>query len=101
MVENSAETGRVHLRIVGRVQGVYFRASAHQEAQKRGLAGWVMNCSDGSVRLIAEGDGIKLEELIAWCHCGPAGAHVTDVEIRWETPEHTFRGFSIRYEGDA
>ncbi len=60
-----------------------------------------MNCSDGSVRLIAEGDGIKLEELIAWCHCGPAGAHVTDVEIRWETPEHTFRGFSIRYEGDA
>jgi acylphosphatase len=93
-VENSAETARVRAKIIGRVQGVYFRASALQEAQKLGLTGWVMNCPDGSVELIAEGARNNLEKLLAWCRRGPSGARV---EIRWESPEHTFRGFFIRH----
>jgi acylphosphatase len=96
-MDNSPELARVRLKIAGRVQGVYFRASALQQAQTLGLTGWVMNCLDGSVEAIAEGTRAKLEELIAWCRHGPTGARVTNVDIRWETPEHAFRGFTIRH----
>ena len=67
-----------------------------QEAQKLGLTGWVMNCPDGSVEAVAEGAREKLDELIAWCRQGPTGARVTSVDVRWETPENSFYGFSIR-----
>jgi acylphosphatase len=92
----AVEKTRVRLKIAGRVQGVYYRASAVQEAQKLGLTGWVMNCRDGSVEAVVEGAKPKLEELIAWCQQGPDGARVTQVDIRWETPENNFYGFSIR-----
>ena len=92
----AGEINRVHLKIQGRVQGVYYRASTVQEAQKLGLTGWVINCPDGSVEAVAEGAREKLDELIAWCHQGPTGARVTSVDVRWETPENNFYGFSIR-----
>jgi len=87
---------RVRLKIAGRVQGVYYRASTVQQAQSLGLTGWVMNCSDGSVEAVAEGAQTNLESLIAWCRQGPQGARVTQVDVRWETPENNFYGFSIR-----
>jgi len=96
-VDNSTEFARVRLKIAGRVQGVYFRASALQQAQKLGLTGWVMNCPDGSVEAIAEGARVNLEELIVWCRLGPSDARVTNVDVRWESPEHAFRGFTIRH----
>jgi acylphosphatase len=96
-MDNPSEFARVRLKISGRVQGVYFRASALQQAQKLGLTGWVMNCSDGSVEAIAEGVRAKLNELIAWCRLGPSGARVTNVDIKWESPEHGFRGFTIKH----
>ena len=92
----AGEINRVHLKIQGRVQGVYYRASTVQEAQKLGLTGWVMNCPDGSVEAVAEGARQKLDELIAWCRQGPTGARVANVDVRWETPENNFYGFSIR-----
>jgi len=94
-IGQAAET-RVHLKISGRVQGVYYRASARQEAQKLGLTGWVMNCPGGAVEAVAEGAKNKLEELIAWCHQGPDGARVTSVDVRWEKPENNFYSFSIK-----
>jgi acylphosphatase len=94
---NPSELARVRLKISGRVQGVYFRASALQQAQKLGLTGWVMNCFDGSVEAVAEGARAKLDELIAWCRLGPSGARVTNVDIKWESPEHGFRGFTIKH----
>jgi acylphosphatase len=87
---------RVHIKIHGRVQGVYYRASALQEAQKLGLTGWVMNCPDGAVEAVAEGAKHKLEALIAWCRQGPDGARVTSVDVRWKKPENNFYSFSIR-----
>jgi acylphosphatase len=96
-MEKSAQPARVHVRIIGRVQGVYFRAAALQEAQNLGLSGWVRNCPDGSVELVAEGIKEKIEQLLDWCHRGPSGARVTQVEIGWETPESTMRGFVIRH----
>lgn len=94
-MDKASEMARAHLKISGRVQGVYYRASALQEAQRLGLTGWVRNCPDGSVEAVAEGPRDKIESLIAWCKSGPPGARVAEVAVRWEAPQHGFRGFSI------
>ena len=96
LMTSAVEPRRVHLRISGRVQGVYYRASMLQKAQQLGLTGWVMNRSDGSVESVAEGSKEKLDELIAWCHQGPEGARVAAVDAQWDIPENRFIGFAIR-----
>jgi acylphosphatase len=95
-MDNAAALIGVHLKIIGRVQGVYFRASTLEKAASLGLTGWVRNCDDGSVEVVAEGSRAKLEELIAWCRLGPAGARVSQVEVRWQSAENSLRGFSIK-----
>lgn len=85
----------VHLRIEGRVQGVYYRASTVQQAQRLGLTGWVLNCADGAVEAWAEGPKENLEQLIAWCHQGPPGARVTNVSVEWQVPK-ALQGFQIK-----
>lgn len=88
---------RVHVIVHGRVQGVYFRASTRDRARQLGLAGWVRNCSDGSVELIAEGEKAKLEQLVTWCHGGPPGAVVTDLNVEWQEATGEFVGFVVKY----
>ncbi|HWP23421.1 MAG TPA: acylphosphatase [Candidatus Binatia bacterium] len=94
-MDKVSATARAHLKISGRVQGVYYRASTLQQAQRLGLTGWVRNCPDGSVEAVAEGPRHKIDELIAWCKNGPPGARVAEVAVRWEAPQHAFHGFSI------
>ena len=86
---------RVRLRIEGRVQGVFFRASTQDHAQRLGVSGWVRNCSDGSVEVVAEGERAKIDNLIAWCRTGPRGAKVGDVQIRWEEFSGEFTDFRV------
>ena len=93
---NPAEKVRVILRIEGRVQGVFFRASTQTEAGRLELKGWVRNCLDGSVEVVAEGERKKIDDLINWCHHGPPGARVNDVLLRWEDFQGEFRDFHIR-----
>ena len=88
--------GRVHLRIEGRVQGVYFRASAVEQASRLGITGWVKNCPDGSVEIVAEGSMHQLEDLIAWCRSGPDGARVERVTLGWEDFRGEFDRFFIK-----
>lgn len=87
---------RVRLIIEGRVQGVYFRASAVQEARRLGLTGWVMNRSDGSVEVVAEGLQGKIDNLVAWCHHGPAGANVRRVSLHYAPSQDEFERFDVR-----
>ena len=94
-MDNAASLTGVHLKIIGRVQGVYYRATTVQQAANLGLTGWVRNCDDGSVEVVAEGPRAKLEEFIALCRIGPPGARVSQVEVRWQTAENSFRGFTI------
>jgi len=95
-MENPAEKVRVILRIEGRVQGVFFRASAQEEAGRLGLKGWVRNCPDGSVEVVAEGERKKIDDLVGWCHHGPPGAHVHNVRLQWEDHKNDFQDFRIR-----
>jgi len=95
-MKTSPDRVRVYLRIEGRVQGVYFRASTVSEARKLRLTGWVRNSPDGSVEAVAEGEQAQIEELIAWCRQGPPGARVTLVDVRYESSRGEFSGFSIK-----
>ena len=87
---------RIHLKINGRVQGVYFRASTVEQARRLGLTGWVMNCPDSSVEVVAEGKREELEKLINWCRKGPPGAQVKEVRSEWEDSTDEFQGFVVK-----
>ncbi len=89
-------TVRAHVWVSGRVQGVFFRACAEDEAQAAGVAGWVRNTRDGRVEAVFEGPHAAVETLIRWCHRGPPSAVVTGVEVAWEEPQGE-RGFTLRH----
>ncbi|MBX2964208.1 MAG: acylphosphatase [Cyclobacteriaceae bacterium] len=86
---------RVSIRISGKVQGVFYRASTVEKAHQLNLKGLVRNESDGSVFVEAEGDENKLKELIAWCKIGPPRAQVNDVEITEHDKVKNFYRFEI------
>jgi len=88
---------RAHVVIHGFVQGVWFRASTKDEANRVGVTGWVRNAPDGSVEAVFEGPKKKVEEIVGWCHRGPSGAQVSTVDIAWEPLTHEFGNFEIRY----
>ena len=94
------DAARVHLKISGRVQGVYFRASTVEQARRLGVTGWVMNCRDSSVEVVAEGEREQLEELIGWCRSGPPGAQVKEVRAEWEVSKEEFQSFFIKRNFD-
>lgn len=87
------ELERRRLRVTGHVQGVFFRDSCRQEAERLGLAGEVRNMPDGSVEIVAEGPPDALEELTAWSRQGPSRARVEDVRVSSEDPQGV-SGFS-------
>jgi acylphosphatase len=85
------------VRLTGKVQGVYFRASAKAEADRLGVRGWVKNLSDGGVQLfIQHAEGASLEQMLAWCDNGPRGAEVTWRDVRETTPDGSLKGFEVR-----
>jgi len=87
---------RLHLKIFGRVQGVYFRSSAQSKAHELGLSGWAKNLPDGTVETVAEGEEEMLKEYIRWSQKGPAAARVDKIEEKWEEPTGDFKGFKIK-----
>lgn len=95
-MEASKKNARVHLKVCGRVQGVYFRASTAEQARRLGVTGWVMNCADGSVEVVGEGEMEQLERLVHWCRGGPPGAQVKEVRAEWEVSKAEFQSFFIK-----
>ncbi len=86
---------QIHIRVQGRVQGVFFRASAQREAKRLGLTGWVRNRKDNSVELTAEGEETGIKDLIAWAQKGPSAARVEKVDVRWRSFVGDFFDFRI------
>jgi acylphosphatase len=84
-----------HVRVTGRVQGVFFRAWTRNQAQALGLAGWVRNCDDGSVEAQVEGEERAVDRLIALIGEGPSGARVDHVDSR-ETRSEGLNLFEVR-----
>ena len=87
---------RAHVYISGRVQGVFFRQSALEQARRLGLGGWVRNRLDGRVEAVFEGEPAALDAMVKWCHEGPPHAYVDSVlSDDSETPEG-LTGFEAR-----
>ncbi|MEP6648118.1 MAG: acylphosphatase [Saprospiraceae bacterium] len=69
----------IQIHISGKVQGVWFRATAKDIALSLGLKGKVWNNPDDSVGVIVSGSQNNIEEFIAWCRKGPTLAKVENV----------------------
>ncbi|WP_200884263.1 acylphosphatase [Dickeya undicola] len=83
--------------VYGMVQGVGFRYHTQLQARQLGVRGYVRNCDDGSVEVVASGEAYAVEQLVAWLkQGGPRHARVDKVlmEPHSATDE---RDFTIRY----
>jgi len=78
---------RKRVKAHGNVQGVFFRDTARRRAREVGVAGWVRNCSDGSVEAVFEGDDEAVRRMVQFMHEGPRGADVERVDEVDEEPE--------------
>lgn len=65
--------------VAGRVQGVFFRASAREQAHRLGLTGYARNLTDGRVEVLACGAPDAVAEFRDWLRHGPSSADVTGV----------------------
>lgn len=66
--------------VSGKVQGVWFRASARDQALVLGLRGSARNLADGSVDILAVGDAAAIDRLATWLRQGPPLALVNELE---------------------
>ena len=88
---------RVHIFVKGKVQGVFFRQTTKNMAEKKGVTGWVRNLKDGRVEAVLEGQDINVSEVVEWSHRGPPNAIVEDVQIVNEKYKGEFSKFEILY----
>ncbi|MDQ3935647.1 MAG: acylphosphatase [Actinomycetota bacterium] len=90
--------GRERTRVVvrGNVQGVFFRDSTREEAERRGVSGWVKNRPDGAVEAVFEGEPDAVRALVSFCREGPSKADVESVDESSEEPEGLEGGFEVR-----
>jgi len=86
---------RIHLVVRGRVQGVFYRASAQREARQLGLTGWVKNRQDGTVEVVAEGEEDQVKDFLSWSQSGPTTARVDNVDTKWQSYTGEFSDFRI------
>ncbi|MFT5264571.1 MAG: acylphosphatase [Polaribacter sp.] len=82
------------MRVYGKVQGVWFRASTKRKADELGLVGMVKNEKDGSVYVEVQGTEAALNDFRTWCSVGPELAQVEKVIIE-EMEEKLFLGFEV------
>jgi acylphosphatase len=87
---------RAHVYVSGKVQGVFFRDSARERAEKLGLSGWVRNRPDGRVEGLFEGPSEDVRRMVEWCEEGPPNAGVDDVEAHFEEARGDLSGFEVR-----
>jgi len=88
---------RAKFVVRGLVQGVCFRWFVCDEARRHGFTGWVRNCRDGTVELVAEGEEGALHTLLASCRQGPRSARVSGVDVQYEAATGEFDGFQITH----
>ncbi|MEO6351189.1 MAG: acylphosphatase [Candidatus Limnocylindrales bacterium] len=87
---------RLEASVSGRVQSVGFRWFVRSNAARLGLKGWTANQSDGSVKIIAEGESSALDDLQGALKVGPTGASVDRVKASRGPATGDFKGFEIR-----
>lgn len=87
----------INVIVSGRVQMVMYRAHVQGAAHRLGIVGEVENLTDGTVRIHAEGERTRLEELIEELKRGSWLSKVENVAVTWTEPSGRYTEFSIRY----
>ena len=85
-----------HIRVYGRVQGVFYRVWAQRQADELGVTGWVRNCPDGRVEGHVEGNAEAVAEMIERLRQGPPDARVEDLRT-WDVEPCEFDAFEVRH----
>lgn len=86
----------IHAWVTGRVQGVWYRQSTLEEAERAGLVGWVRNLEDGSVEALLQGEERAVRHVEAWLSQGPELATVAEVRTEEEEVQDELTDFTIR-----
>ncbi|HEU4862095.1 MAG TPA: acylphosphatase [Chitinophagaceae bacterium] len=84
----------VRLTIKGKVQGVFYRATAKDVAEMLGIKGWIRNLPDNNVEITATAAENVLQKFIGWCKQGPPKAKVDEVIVE-ELDLQVFNDFRI------
>lgn len=85
---------RVHVWIMGRVQGVFFRMETQRAAMAQGVTGWVRNLPDGRVEAVFEGEALDVNAMVDWCWKGSPKSLVQEVK----KSEESFTGGFDRFD---
>ena len=85
----------IRCQVAGRVQGVFFRASAREQAVRLGLTGYARNLPDGRVEVLVCGEPRAVDKLREWLRAGPPQAAVTGVAFEAQDYQ-PFQGFALR-----
>ncbi|MGY0217766.1 acylphosphatase [Endozoicomonadaceae bacterium StTr2] len=84
------------VRVEGKVQGVWFRASTKEQADRLGIIGWAKNLPDGAVEVLMQGSEENIERLTVWLQKGPPAASVISVNLIANTESASdCQGFQI------
>ena len=68
----------------GRVQGVFYRATAARRAQELAISGYARNLPDGRVEILACGEDEPVQAFVKWLWIGSSASKVTSVEVAEE-----------------
>ena len=82
------------IKIVGTVQGVFFRKFVKDNADEVGVKGYVRNLDGGSIEIVIEGRDEKVNEMLVQCKTGPNHSEIKEVEVE-EIKHQGFEGFKI------
>jgi acylphosphatase len=92
-----SELKRLEAAVHGLVQGVGYRWYVRQMARRLNLSGYVRNCYDHTVEIVAEGPEPTLREFLSYLETGPSAAVVERVEATWSPANSAFYGFEVRF----
>ena len=90
----------IHLLIKGKVQGVFYRATARDVAEEIGITGWIRNTEEENVEAVVSGNREQLKKFTDWCRQGPPKALVSEVIVTNKEDEN-FLGFKIIRAGNS
>jgi len=65
----------------GRVQGVYYRATAARRARELNITGYARNLADGRVEVLACGEEPAVATFVQWLWTGSSASRVSSVEV--------------------
>lgn len=88
---------KLELTVYGQVQGINLRSMIKVKALDLGISGYVMNQEDNAVKVVAEGEKVKLLALIDWLKTKPGHSVIHRMSDNWTEASGEFDNFEIKY----